>query len=125
MGRDSRARQQAEASGRSSEALAALYLRLKGYQPLDQRVRMPGGEIDLILRKGQLIIFAEVKRRVNLDDALTAVTEGNWQRIARAGDVWRARRPDLEPLGWRYDLIALAPGRWPVHVRDAWRPGLC
>jgi putative endonuclease len=117
-------RQAAEAAGRKGEALAALYLRLKGYGVLASRVRTPLGEIDLILKRGGIIVFAEVKLRASVSDALQSVSPHAWSRIAAAAEYWRARRPDLAEYGWRYDLVALAPFAWPAHIADAWRPGL-
>ncbi|KCZ93753.1 YraN family protein [Hyphomonas johnsonii] len=118
------ARQRAERRGRAAEMRAALWLRLKGYRILETRLRTPVGEIDLIARKGRIIVFVEVKARANRDHALAAVTLAGWQRISRAADAWMARRPRYADFGWRYDLVALQPGRLPVHVRDAWRPGM-
>lgn len=117
-------RQIAEARGREAERRAALWLRLKGYSILAARVKLPVGEIDLIARKGRLIAFVEVKARARQDDALGAVSVQSWHRIARAAEAWMGQRPKFADYGWRYDLIALAPGRLPNHLKDAWRPGL-
>lgn len=117
-------RQIAEARGRQAERRAALWLRLKGYSILASRVKLPVGEIDLIARKGRLIAFVEVKSRARRDDALGAVSVQSWQRIARAAEAWMGQRPKLADYGWRYDIIALAPGQMPHHLKDAWRPGL-
>ena len=114
----------AKKRGRTGETLAALFLRLKGYRIRAQRVRTPVGEIDLIAEKAGVIAFVEVKARKQADAALGAVTLQSWQRIARAADHWMARRPHYADYGWRYDIIAVAPQRLPVHIRDAWRPGL-
>jgi putative endonuclease len=118
------ARQRAERRGRTGETVAALFLRLKGYRILETRLRTPVGEIDLIASKGRVIAFVEVKARANREHALGAVTPSGWQHIARAADFWMARRPHYADHGWRYDLIAVQPGRLPQHVRDAWRPGM-
>jgi putative endonuclease len=119
-----RKRQAAEKRGRKGEWFAALYLQAKGYRILDRRVRTPMGEVDLIARRGNLIAFVEVKYRRDVQIAAGAVTPASWQRIARAADFWMARHPSLADCGWRYDLIALAPGKLPQHLQDAWRPGL-
>lgn len=115
-------RQAAERRGRSGETLAALALRLKGYRILARRVRTPLGEIDLITRRGGLLAIIEVKARPSLAEALEAVTPRAQQRIARAADAWCARRAELALLDRRFDVIAVRPWRWPVHIRDAWRP---
>jgi putative endonuclease len=117
-------RQAAERRGRKGEWLAALFLRVKGYRVLDRRVRTPVGEVDLIVKRGALVAFVEVKHRASLDLATGSVTPASWQRIARAAEFWMARHPALTDCGWRYDIIAVAPGRMPRHIRDAWRPGM-
>jgi putative endonuclease len=117
-------REAAEARGRSAEALAAWWLRAKGYRVLSRRVRLPVGEIDLVARKGDLIAFIEVKERATIDAALGSVTPASWRRISRAAESWMAQRPRYNDCGWRYDLIAIAPGHLPAHLRDAWRPGM-
>lgn len=115
-------RQRAENRGRRAEWLAALSLQVKGYQILARRARLPVGEIDLIAKRGKTVAFVEVKYRATLDQALIAVTDRNWQRIAGAAASWMARRPDLASCGWRYDIIAAAPYKWPNHQPDYWRP---
>ena len=117
-------RQAAEKRGRKGERLAALFLQAKGYRILDRRVRTPVGEVDLIAKRGRLVAFVEVKHRARLDLASASVTQGAWQRIARAADYWMARHPALADCGWRYDIVALAPAHLPRHIADAWRPGL-
>jgi putative endonuclease len=117
-------RQAAERRGRKGEWLAALFLQVKGYRILGQRVRTPVGEVDLIVKRGALVAFVEVKHRASLDLATGSVTPASWQRIARTAEFWMARHPALADCGWRYDIVAVTPGRLPRHVRDAWRPGL-
>lgn len=117
-------REDAGARGRRAEALAAWWLRAKGYTILSMRVKLAVGEIDLVARKRDVICFIEVKERATLDAAISAVTPGAWRRIARAAETWMAERARFNDCGWRYDIIAIAPGRLPAHVRDAWRPGL-
>ena len=117
-------RRAAEARGRQAERHAALWLRLKGYSILASRVKLPMGEIDLIARKGRLIAFVEVKARSRQEVALASVSVQSWHRIARAAEAWMGQRPKFSDFGWRYDLIVLAPGKLPGHLKDAWRPGL-
>ncbi len=115
-------RQIAEARGRRAETVAALYLRLKGYHILARRAKLFCGEIDLIARHSNTLVFIEVKYRHHQQTALTAVSEKSWRRISAAADVWAAGRKSLNNLNWRYDLISVAPGKLPHHERDFWRP---
>jgi len=51
--------------GRWGEGIAAEYLQARGYFLVDRNVRTPHGEIDLILRLGEITVFAEVKTRTS------------------------------------------------------------
>lgn len=107
--------------GHRGEGLAALALRLKGYRILVRRHRTRSGEIDLIARRGDLVIMVEVKARPTLIAAMEAITASAQQRIEAAGDLWLSRQPDYGRLSVRYDLVAILPWRWPVHVPDIFR----
>ena len=79
------------------------------------------GEIDLLVARRGLIAVVEVKRRTELAAALDAVTYRQRERLRRAARSIVSRRPEFRDADVRLDLIALAPGRWPRHIRDAWR----
>ncbi len=113
----------ARRSGRRAEIFCALWLMAKGYRILGFRLKTPQGEIDLLARKGGVIVVVEVKRRVSLETALAAVTWRQRERLVRAAQSLAARRPALAGGAVRLDLIALAPGRLPRHIADAWREG--
>ncbi|HET6469484.1 MAG TPA: YraN family protein [Geminicoccaceae bacterium] len=108
-------------AGRTAELVAAWLLRLKGFRIMARRYATPLGEIDLIAKRGRLLLFVEVKRRADLAAATEAALPRQRARIVRAAELFLQRRPDLAGH-CRFDLIAVAPWRWPVHVRDAWRP---
>lgn len=109
-------RQKALASGFRAETIAASYLRLKGYRILARRYLINGGEIDLIARKSDSIVFVEVKTRSDLGLALTAIDSAKCRRISRAAAHWLAANPWAIRLNLRGDSICLAPWRWPHHA---------
>ena len=109
-------RRRALLSGRRAEAAAALFLRLKGYRILARRFSVNGGEIDLIARKFDAIVFVEVKMRPKLVDAMTAIDARKRRRMSRAAGVWLAANPWAARLTLRGDAIYLAPWRWPRHA---------
>ena len=111
----------ARRSGRRSEVFCALWLMAKGYRILGFRLRTTQGEIDLLAQKGDVVAVVEVKRRTSLEAALDAVSWRQRQRLMRAAGALTSRSPALAGASIRLDLIALAPGRWPRHIRDAWR----
>lgn len=102
--------------GHRGETLAAWALRLKGFRILARRYRTPAGEIDLIARRGDLVAIVEVKARPTLTEAMDAVTPYALHRIESAADLWLSRQPDHGRLSMRFDLVAILPRRWPVHV---------
>jgi len=113
----------ARRSGRRGEVLAALLLMLKGYRVIGFRLASPQGEIDLLALKGGVLVVVEVKRRTTLETALEAVRPDQRQRLRRAAAAIAAGRPALKAATIRLDLVALAPGRLPRHIPDAWKGG--
>lgn len=116
------ARRRRERAGRSAEAVAAVWLRLKGFRIEGRRVRTPAGEIDIVARRGGLIVFVEVKARNRYEKALEAVTPRQQQRIERAAVWYTGHRSRGVCTGMRFDVIAVRPWRCPQHLVDAWRP---
>ncbi len=114
-------RRAAERRGKSAELLCLWHLRLKGYRILARRYKTPAGEIDLIVRRGDTIAAIEVKARADFDSAGEAITRRQQQRIMRAVAHFLSRRPDLAMLAARFDVMLVAPRRWPRHLVDAWR----
>ena len=78
---------------------------------------------DFAALRGQVLAVVEVKRRTTLTAALEAVTPDQRERLRRAGLAIAASRPALGRATVRLDLIALAPGRLPRHIPDAWKGG--
>lgn len=107
-----------EARGRRGEALAAWYLRLKGWRILAQRVKTPRGEIDLVARRGRVVAFVEVKWRASAADLDFAIDEYRLRRVAAAAEAVAARFAKPADVQ-RIDVLLLAPGRWPRHMANA------
>lgn len=110
-------RLRAERAGRRAETLAALYLRLKRFSIISRRLKTPVGEIDIVARRGSLLVFAEVKHRSSAGAA--ALEAVNTARIARAAQWFLATRPEFSGLDCRFDVIVLAKGSWPHHLENA------
>jgi len=113
----------ARRSGRRGEVWAAVWLMAKGYRILGFRLKTPQAEIDLLAKRGDVLAVVEVKSRTSLETALETVTVDQRERLRRAGAAIAANRPALAGCGVRLDLVALAPGRLPRHIPDAWRGG--
>lgn len=108
-------RQDAFFRGHSAERFAALALMLKGFRIVARRYRTRLGEIDLIARRGRLVLVVEVKARTSIEAAQLAVTPQAMRRIEAAADLWLQRQPDHARLSLRFDLVAVLPRRWPKH----------
>lgn len=115
------ARRKAYRRGHRGEWLAALALMLKGYRIVARRHRTKLGEIDLIARRGDLVLIVEVKVRPTLAAAMDALAYGSERRIEGAADLWLSRQPDYGRLSVRFDMVAVLPRRWPVHVENAFQ----
>ena len=105
--------------GVSAEARAALYLAAKGFRPLAKRWRCPVGEIDLVVKRGSLLVFVEVKARPRLDEAAEAVLPRQRRRIVAAAEAWLAAHPEHAGYDMRFDAVLVAPGRLPQHIVSA------
>ena len=101
--------------------IAAIWLMAKGYSILGFRLKTPQAEIDLLAMRGRVLAVIEVKRRTSLLAALETVTFDQRERLRRAGANLAARRPALQGASVRLDLMALAPGKLPRHIPDAWK----
>lgn len=114
-------RQLAEKSGREGEARAAFWLKAKGWTVLDTRVKTGAGEIDLVVKRGNLIAFIEVKWRKKRADLDHAVDEYRLSRVAAAVESV-AHRYAKNGEDIRLDVILLAPCSFPRHIANAWQP---
>ncbi len=112
-------RRAAHRQGLVAERVTVATLRLKFYSILACRYRIHGGEVDIIARRGDTIVFVEVKVRPTLDEAREAISAAKRRRLSRAARVWLAANPFAAPLTLRGDAIFVAPWRWPRHVPAA------
>ena len=105
--------------GISSESRAALFLIAKAYRILARRWKTPFGEIDIVARRRNDLVFFEVKARDTLEHAAEAVTERNKQRIVAAAELWLAHHPQDAERTIRFDVILMLPGKMPRHIVNA------
>ena len=113
-------RQQAEKRGRGAENLACWYLRLKGWRILARRARVPGGEVDVVARRGRMVAFVEVKQRSSDDAAALALDQWRLRRVAVAAERL-APRFARDGDDFRIDAIFIVPRRWPRHLANVWQ----
>ncbi len=95
--------------GELGEAIAKEHLIQEGYEVIATNWRYKRGEIDVIAKKEELLVFIEIKtRRANdTDTAMMNFTPQKRQRIVNAVYAYlEAHR--LPDANWRLDLIAIA-----------------
>jgi putative endonuclease len=113
------ARRAAFARGLSAESRAAALLIVKGYRIAARRWKSPVGEIDIVARRRNVLVFVEVKARVGLDEAVLAITPRQRRRIVSAAQAWLARHPADATCAIRFDVVLVAPWRLPRHMAAA------
>ena len=113
-------RHEAEKRGRGAETFACWYLRLHGWRILARRARVPGGEVDIIARRGQTLAFVEVKARATEEAAGSALDEWRLRRVVVAAERLAPRyMRDGDDV--RIDAMFVVPGRWPRHLTNIWQ----
>jgi putative endonuclease len=95
--------------GSSGEALAIRWLQAKGYTILGTNWRCSHGEIDLIARDADELVFVEVRTRraATTEAAFESITPRKQARMVRLAHAYLAAH-HLESARWRIDLIAIA-----------------
>ena len=113
-------RHAAEKRGRGAETLACWYLRIRGWRILARRARVPGGEVDIVARRGNVLAFVEVKARATNDAAGFALDQWRLRRVAAAAE---RLAPQFMREGddLRIDAIFIVPRRWPEHLPNVWQ----
>jgi putative endonuclease len=104
-----------------SETRAAWWYRLRGYRVLDRNCWAGGYELDLVVRRGRLLAFVEVKSKSGdgYGDPLDMVTPVKVERLRRAAEAWlEQHRGDARGLQIRFDVAAERSRRLEV-VQDA------
>ncbi|MDX1994158.1 MAG: YraN family protein [bacterium] len=111
-------------TGRRGEALAAAYLLENGYVILTRNWRSPKGELDIVAKQGETLVFVEVRTRHSLttETAFASILPAKRTHIVSAVHGY-LQQHQLESAPWRVDVVAVAlPYRAsPIidHVEDA------
>ena len=109
-------------TGKQGETEAARFLQEKGYEIMGRNFRYQHAEIDLVVRKGKMMVFVEVKTRTNL-------SFGNPEEFvsyAKAKLVMKAAEHYIFAHNWQFDVrfdilaISVVGSEMRVkHVEDA------
>ncbi len=111
--------------GRKAEDVVCRHLEMLGWEVLGRNVRTPAGELDIVAREGQTIVFVEVKARRSgsMGGAEEAVDGRKRRRLVAAAEAFLAANPLQGEC--RFDVAAVEVGSGDIMkvrlVRDAFR----
>ncbi|HEX9500204.1 MAG TPA: YraN family protein, partial [Thermoanaerobaculia bacterium] len=93
--------------GRRGERRAAWFYRLRGFSIVGQNHRLRSGEIDLIVRRGKLLVFVEVKTRQSLaaGEGYESVDRAKQIQLVRLSDEYLAKHQHKGEV--RFDIVSL------------------
>ena len=101
--------------GDAAERSVARDYQDRGFTVAHQRWRGPGGEIDLIVRHGDLVVFVEVKRSARFEGAALRVSPSQMQRIYTSAEDFLGGEPKGALTDARFD-VALVDGIGAIKI---------
>ena len=110
-------------TGEAAETLACRYLEQQGLVLMERNYRCRTGEVDLIMRDGDCIVFVEVRSRHNSRYGTPAetITRTKQRRLCRAASYYLLTHHCNAPC--RFDVIAILQQQQLEWIRDAFQAG--
>lgn len=100
------------AFGDAGEEAAARYLQKHGYEEIERNYQKKWGEVDLIFKKGELLVFCEVKTRdaIYIDRYLAeyAVNRAKIKKLQGICEMYLLEREYPDDQEWRIDVISVS-----------------
>ncbi len=109
--------------GLQGEHLARVHLKAKGFKILESNFNTKIGEIDIIAKDRDTLVFVEVKtaKGVKFGSPLGWIPEWKQKKIIRTSQVYlKIQRNSNIPV--RFDVIAIESDGKVCHIQDAFRP---
>lgn len=111
--------------GYKGENLAVKFLRRSGYKILERNFRLRSGEIDIVAKDGEQLVFVEVKTRSsdNQEFLRTSVNRGKEKRLAKAA-AYYLNKKEYNGLTGRFDVVFVVNdngGTKIEHIKDAFK----
>jgi len=108
-------------TGKLGEFVVIIYYKLMFYKIIGHRIRNFCGEIDIIAKRFNTIVFIEVKSRKNLNMDYQIISQNQIKRITRAADIFLNRNHTLySNHDVRFDLAIVSNLFFPKIVKNAW-----
>lgn len=97
--------------GRHHEEAALAWLQRRGLVLVEANFLCKGGEIDLVMRDGDTLVFVEVRQRISMAQggAAASITPAKIRRLVRAAQFYLMRFRDPPPC--RFDVVAIDGGQ--------------
>jgi len=105
--------------GLIAESLAAIYLRCKFYRIIAKRYKSPFGEVDIIAKNGNWLIFIEIKARKDTS-LMDFISKRQQNRINMAAQFFLLKHPKYQNHHLRFDAIIMNKYFWPTHFKSYW-----
>jgi putative endonuclease len=106
-------------TGSLGEQIASEYLKKKGYRVLETNYRCRGGEIDIVARHQDYLVFIEVRTKTNLNfgSPEESITERKMEHLRLAANYYIQERSGFSE-SWRIDvvLVELTEGKKPSRI---------
>ena len=98
--------------GQQWEQAALAHLQRQGLVLVEANFQCKGGEIDLVMRDADTLVFVEVRQRASVahGGAAACITPAKIRRLVRAAQFYLARLPETPPC--RFDVVAIDAGRF-------------
>jgi len=96
--------------GAWAEEIAWQHIQQQGWQLIKRNFFCKGGELDIIVRKGNVLAFVEVKYRKHhtMGGAIASLSHTKQRHLIHSAKVFLQRYPLLGNLDCRFDLIAIS-----------------
>jgi len=103
-----------ERLGKQGEAAVRDYLCTEGFETLAENWRYSRlGELDLVMRDGEVLVFVEVKTRLNRNygSPLEAINERKQTQLLMLAEAFIAAHPEFSTTNVRFDIATVEPNR--------------
>ena len=107
-----------EFKGYWGEFFAICLLKIKGYSLLAHRYKTYVGEIDIVAKRKNEIVFIEVKARKDEEKCHIAITQKQLRRVQNASQIFLKRNPQFQDYAIRYDVILISDWSLPLHIEN-------
>lgn len=105
--------------GNIGEDIAKSYLEDNGYKILELQFHSYYGEVDIIAKKNNRILFTEVKyyKENSLVDPISVITKKKQKRILKTAQYY-ITKANLEDFEFRFDLITIKNNAIDHHIKN-------